>query len=81
MKEAASMAIQLSIIVEGDGLSSDRVSSNNHELFKDILEECQQNLEKGHCSGFYGSKLGQTSKNNSKSMLWHLLIICWCLSI
>ena len=54
IKEAASMAIRLSKIVEGDGL---RVSSDNHESFKNVQKKknAQQNLKKVHHSGLYGS--------------------------
>ena len=44
IKEAASMAIWLSKIVEGDGL---KVASDNHELFKNALKECPTEFEEG----------------------------------
>ena len=48
IQEALSMAIRLSKIVEGDGL---RVSSDNHEFFKNVIKECPTEFEEG----FYGS--------------------------
>ena len=79
IKEAASMAIRLSKIVEGDGL---RVSSDNHEFFKNLLKECPTEFEEGSPQWLlWQQQLEQASKNDSKSMRWHPLIIRWCLSI
>ena len=73
------MAIQLSKVEEGDGV---RVSSDNHELFKNVLKECPTEFEEGTPQWFsWQQQLEQASKNGSKSMRCHLLIIRWCFSI
>ena len=79
IKETASMAIQLSKVEEGDGV---RVSSDKHGLFKNVLKECSTEFEEGTPQWFsWQQQLEQASKNGSKSMRCHLLIIRWCFSI
>ena len=63
VKEAALMAIRLSKIVEGDGL---RVSSDNHESFKNVSKKWPTEFEEGSPQSLLGQQqLQHASKSDN----------------
>jgi len=79
LKLCAKLSLKIDKLVKADGCA---VSSSQQDLFTEIMKKNPVGFDENTPQGLlWQQQLEQASKKGSKGMIWHPLIIRWCLSI
>lgn len=79
LKSCAKLSLKIDKLVKSDGCI---VSPPQQDLFTEIIKKNPVSFDENTPQGLlWQQQLEQASKKSSKGMVWHPLIIRWCLSI